>query len=125
MSQPRLLLIEDEARIRENIAALLTHSGYSVTTAQAGHAGLALARDEPFDLVVTDLVMEGFEGFELLEGIRARAPQTPIIVITGNTSTLRAEQAAAKGADAYLAKPFAIGDLRSAIEHLLGGASAS
>lgn len=115
----RVLLIEDEARIRDNLEVLLSNSGYSVTSAATGVAGLEFAQQPGIDLVVTDLVMQGFEAFELLDQLRAGASCVPIVVITGNTSTLSAREAMRRGANAYLAKPFSIGALRATISQLL------
>jgi DNA-binding NtrC family response regulator len=72
-----------------------------------------------FDIVVTDLIMEGFESFELLEYVLTYASGVPVIVITGYASTHSATEALCRGAHNYIAKPFDISVLKAAIANAL------
>ena len=119
MPTKRILLIEDEARLRKNLDILLSRAGYTVTTAATGHEGVQYLHAMTFDAVVTDLVMDGFDSFELLECIATHASGVPIIIITGYASTHSATEALRRGAHDYIAKPFDIGVLRAAIENVL------
>jgi CheY-like chemotaxis protein len=68
---PVILLIEDEARLRDNLQTLLQHAGYDVSVAQNGAEGIRRLRHESFDLVITDLVMPEIDGFQVLEYLKA------------------------------------------------------
>lgn len=115
MSRGNLLLIEDEARLRNNLHFLLGRDGYNITPATSGYEGLEYIQHLPFHVVVTNLVMDGFGSFELLEQLVACAPELPIIVMMGLASILTQEEALSRGACDFLAKPFAIGALRRAV----------
>lgn len=115
VSRGNLLLIEDEDRLRKNLSTLLGRDGYCITAAANGIEGIAYAQSLLIDVVVTDLIMEAFDRFELLEQLVTFCPKTPIIVMTGHDSILTADEALSKGAFDYLAKPFSIGLLRTAI----------
>ena len=115
----RLLLIEDEDRLRKNLEILLGRAGYAVTTAATGHAGVQYLHAMTFDAVITDLVMDGFEGLQLLECVTTHASGVQVIVITGYASTYSATDALRRGAHGYVAKPFDFGVLKAAIENTL------
>lgn len=110
-----ILIIEDEPRLRNNLQILLNRAGYTVTTVADGGRGLQCLQHNSFDLIITDLVMDGLDGFALVECIAAHVPDTPIIVMTGYASTASAAEALRKGARDYIAKPFAIESLKAAI----------
>jgi two-component system response regulator PilR (NtrC family) len=80
--QPVILLIEDEARLRDNLQTLLQNEGYHVTTAQNGAEGIKRLRQESFDLVITDLVMPEVDGLQVLEYLKAYSPETVVVVMT-------------------------------------------
>jgi two-component system response regulator AtoC len=119
MPTKRILLIEDEARLRKNLEILLSRAGYTIVTAATGHEGVQHLRTMTFDAVVTDLVMDGFEGFELLECVMMYASGMPVIVITGYASTHSATEAMRRGARDYIVKPFDIRALKAALEDVL------
>jgi two-component system response regulator AtoC len=119
MPTQRILLIEDEARLRKNLEILLSRAGYTIVTAATGCEGVQYLRTMPFDAVVTDLVMDGFEGFELLECVMTSASGMPVIVITGYASTHSATEAMRRGARDYIVKPFDIRALKAALEDVL------
>ena len=114
-----ILIIEDEPRLRNNLQILLTRAGYVVTTVANGSSGLQCLQQHSFDLIITDLVMDGLDGFALVECIAAQVPETPIIVMTGYASTASAAEALRKGARDYIAKPFSIESLKDAIARAL------
>ena len=115
MSKESILLIEDEERLRNNLYRLLRRDGYRITVAASGHEGLSHLRQRRFHVVVTDLVMEAFDRFDLLDRLIEHAPSTPIIVMTGHATALSRAEALRRGAYDFLSKPFAIRILRSAI----------
>ena len=86
VEQPTILLIEDEARLRDNLQTLLQSEGYRITTAQNGTEGIKRLRQEAFDLVITDLVMPEVDGFQVLEYLKAYSPETVVVVMTAYVS---------------------------------------
>lgn len=104
----KILVIEDEPRLRRNLQLLLESEGYTVATAEDGRAGILLLGQEPYDVVITDVMMEGVNGFQVMEYIVTHTPETQAIVITGYASTESATEALRKGAYDYIAKPFDI-----------------
>src|SRR5262245_6659325 len=102
----KILIVEDEPRLRTNLKLLLTCAGYDVATAANGPEALQYLRDEPFALVIMDIVMEGMSGFEVMEQITAHGLETLVIVITGFASVGSAIEALHKGAYDYISKPF-------------------
>lgn len=104
--QPAILLIEDEMRLRNYLQLLLQSEGYRVTVAEDGKAGIKQAREASFDLVITDLVMPEVGGSEVLEYLKAYAPETVVVVMTAYVSAGSVIDALRKGAYDYLSKPF-------------------
>ena len=104
----KILVIEDEQRLRRNLQLLLESEGYTVSAAADGHEGILLLSQEPYDVVITDIMMEGINGFQVMEHVAAHSPETQTIVITGYASTESATEALRKGAYDYIAKPFEI-----------------
>jgi signal transduction histidine kinase len=119
VEQPAILLIEDEARLRDNLQTLLQSEGYCVTTAQNGVEGIKQLRKEPFDLVITDLVMPEVDGFQVLEYLKAYSPETVVVVMTGYVSAGSAIDALRKGAYDYLSKPFEFDLMKATITRAL------
>jgi DNA-binding response OmpR family regulator len=117
--RPTILLIEDEARLRHNLQILLQSEGYQVVTAENGAAGLQRLREEPFDLVITDLVMPEINGFQVMEFLQEHCPDTVAVAITAYASTESAIQALRRGAYDYLAKPFDVDLLHIVIKRAL------
>ena len=109
--QPKILLIEDDPGIAAALKKDLQAEGYQVATAVRGDAGLALAQDQPYDLVLTDLKMPGLSGLELVEQLHAAKPKLPIIMMTAFGTTETAIEATKLGAYDYLLKPFDMGEL--------------
>jgi len=119
MAAESILLIEDETRLRNNLHILLSRAGYTVTTAADGREGMQYLQCTHFDLVITDLVMDECDGLELMEYLAGRAPETPVIVITGYASTESAIEALRKGAYDYIAKPFEVEMMQASVERAL------
>jgi two-component system, sensor histidine kinase and response regulator len=117
--QPVILLIEDEARLRDNLQSLLQSEGYQVTTAQNGAEGIKRLRQESFDLVITDLVMPEVDGFQVLEYLKAYSPETVVVVMTAYVSAASVIDALRKGAYDYLSKPFEFDLMKATIARAL------
>src|SRR5205823_5815515 len=84
MAKPRILVIDDEAAIRDSLRMTLEYEGYDYIAAATGQEGLALAEREAPDLVVLDIKMPGMDGIEVLDRLRAINETLPVIVISGH-----------------------------------------
>ncbi|HPT29325.1 MAG TPA: sigma-54 dependent transcriptional regulator, partial [Bryobacteraceae bacterium] len=102
----RILVIDDEADIRESLETLLDIEGYSVTLAENAAQGLKCLESSSFDLVLLDLMMPDRSGLELLDDLRARDRETPVFLITAYGSIEVAVQALKSGANDYFSKPW-------------------
>ena len=114
----RILVIEDEDRIREFINRGLNYEGYRVDTAADGQAGLDLARENPPDLVLLDLMLPGIDGLEVCRRLRA-ASDVPILMLTAKETIEDRVIGLDAGADDYLVKPFAFDELMARVRALL------
>jgi signal transduction histidine kinase len=103
---PSILIIEDEPRLRQNLQMLLHSEGYAVATAENGTEGIQQLKKTSFDLVITDIVMPETDGFQVMEYLKGRCPDTVVVAITAYVSTASAIEALRQGAYDYLAKPF-------------------
>src|SRR5579863_6968242 len=102
----RVLVIDDEADIREGLELLLTTEGYSVELAQNGTEGLLKMEAHGYDLVLLDLMMPDRSGMEVLQEVRTRDRETPIFMITAYGSVEAAVDALKFGANDYFSKPW-------------------
>lgn len=114
----KILVIDDEQRLAQSLAALLKGTGYNVRAATGGPEGLELIRNDSYDLVITDLRMAGVDGFDIMQFISKNCPSTALIVITGHASTRSAIEALHQRAADYLTKPFDFDVLRNSIERV-------
>ncbi|OGQ64439.1 MAG: Fis family transcriptional regulator, partial [Deltaproteobacteria bacterium RIFCSPLOWO2_02_FULL_55_12] len=112
----KILLVEDEEYIRENLSEILEMNGYSVATAPNGEAGCELARKNEYDLVLTDLKLPGMSGIDVVRSIKSISPDTACIILTGYASVETAVEAMRVGAFTYLKKPFSKDELLITIE---------
>jgi DNA-binding response OmpR family regulator len=102
---PRILIVDDEKSIRLTLRAFLQDGGYEAGTADDATQAQALLCKDAFDVVVTDIVLPGVSGVELLKAIRAAAPAVQVIMMTGEPSVETAAEAVHAGASDYLTKP--------------------
>jgi DNA-binding response OmpR family regulator len=116
----RLLVVEDNRDILENLADYLTLKRYAVDCAQDGLTGLHLAATERYDLIVLDVMLPGMDGYALCqrlrEGVRS---DTPVIMLTARDALDDRLHGFRSGADDYLTKPFALSELAARIEAVL------
>src|SRR5487761_374434 len=111
MPNGSILVIDDEAEIREGLELLLSSEGYSVASADTGEAGLARLEQEPYDLLLLDVSLPDRNGLDLLRDIRQRDPHLPIVLITAYGSIDMARQAFKSGAQDYITKPWSNDEL--------------
>src|SRR6266496_2842722 len=114
-----VLIIDDEAEIRESLQTLLELEGYEVETASTGNEGLACAGDRPFDLVLLDLALPDKNGLSVLAELHERDSQLPVIVITAYGTVDNAVRATQAGAANFIQKPWdndkLLADIRAAV----------
>ena len=113
----KILIIDDEPMIRTLLGDMVQKMGHKFEAAKAGERGLAdfdaaASSGEPFDLVLTDLGMPGMSGWEVVEAVKQRSPETPVVLITGWGDQLDSAKMRDSGVDAVVAKPFRVEDIR-------------
>jgi len=119
MSAGRILIVDDEARMAEVVAAALRRAGHECETCASGEAALAALEVRPADVVVTDWKMPGMDGVELLRQLRAHRPGVPVILLTAHGTVPAAVAAMREGAFDYVAKPFDNDELRATVARAL------
>ena len=120
MTTPRrVLIIDDEEIARSNLEHILAKQGYSIATAESGRDGLNLLENERFDVVLTDLRMEGVDGMKVLEESRRVNPSCEVIMITGYATVDTAIEAMRRGAYHYISKPYRIEEVRKTVAEAL------
>src|SRR6201995_4172118 len=102
----RVLLIEDENRLAENVAAALREGpGFAVDLAEDGQIGLYLAKDCCYDLIILDLMLPKLDGLEVLNRLRSAGDRTPVLILTAQGETRSVIELLNAGADDYLGHP--------------------
>src|SRR5277367_6656225 len=115
----RLLVVDDEASVREALALVLDLSGFEVTTAAGGREAIRmLATDSP-DAMILDVLMPGLDGLEVCRRMRAVGDRTPVLMLTARTEVAERVAGLEAGADDYLVKPFASEELIARLRALL------
>ncbi len=115
----RILVVEDDAVLREAIVALLTEENYLVDYAQSGDEGLYLAQQSIHDLLILDIMLPEMSGLEIVGSLRAKGYTVPILLLTARDSVDDRVTGLESGADDYLVKPFASRELLARMRALL------
>ncbi len=116
---PRVLIVEDETKTRESLAAGLRLQSWQVDTAATGDEAVALAEVQPYDLVVLDWMLPGRGGLEVLRFLRGRGPAPQVLMVTARDSVEDRVTGLESGSDDYLTKPFAFAELLARCRVLL------
>ena len=119
----RVLLVEDEAALRESVRDALADAGYAVDGAADGEEGLYFGLEYPADVAVVDLGLPKLNGIELIRRLRAQGRKYPILVLTARDRWQDKVEALGAGADDYLVKPFHVEELLARLNALLRRAS--
>jgi len=114
-----ILVVDDEPAIQDILTWALSAEGYRVATAGSGEEALARVEHEDFDIIVTDIVMPGLDGLEVLERSRVLCPRAAVIVMTAYAALETAIAALRRGASDYLEKPFSVDLLKERVQRLL------
>jgi two-component system, OmpR family, response regulator MprA len=114
----RILVIDDDEQLGAALRRALAYDGYQAIVARDGDSGLDLARQQPPDLVVLDVLMPGLDGFEVCRRLRAEG-DVPILILTARDEVADRVQGLDAGADDYLVKPFAVDEFLARVRALL------
>ena len=121
MTEPTVLVADDESGVRESVGRVLRHEGFRVIAAEDGDVALAALREGGVDLLLADLRMPGLDGLELLRAAKLLTPEVEIVVLSGHGTVEEAVAAMKEGAYDFLTKPFERAQLvhtvRQALEH--------
>jgi DNA-binding NtrC family response regulator len=120
----RLLIVDDDSEMRDLLRKVLEKEGYHVAVAADGHEATASLSRDPFDLVVTDMLMPDDGGLDLLRAIRVTQPTLPVIIITAFGDWRSYSRALELGAAAFISKPLKMAELIAAIHTALAGRGA-
>ncbi len=113
----RILVVDDDVQVQKDLLEVLVGAGYNVSTVSRGKEALEVMDSEnPFDLIITDLMMPEMDGIQLLTEIKKRNKDLPVIMITGFATIDSAVNAMQKGASDYVAKPFKIKEIEMIVK---------
>ena len=115
----RLLLVEDEAALVLALSDRFRMEGYEVATESDGAAGLAIALNDSFDLILLDVMLPGKSGYDICREVRGRGIKTPIVMLTARGQVVDKVVGLKLGADDYITKPFDTSELLARMEALL------
>ncbi|MBI3430816.1 MAG: sigma-54-dependent Fis family transcriptional regulator [Hydrogenophilales bacterium] len=119
MMEASLLIVDDEEIALRNLQHVMGKEGYRVTATQSGATAVSLLESQRFDVVLTDLRMEGVDGMDVLKKSRELQPEAEVIFITGYATAESAVQALKHGAFYYIAKPFRLDEVRKVVAEAL------
>ncbi len=119
MDMITMLVIDDDAVIREGLRRIFSAKGYAVEIFDSGYPAIERMREKEFDLVITDLKMPGLSGIEVLKRIKVLQPEVPILIITGYSTVETAVEALKSGAVNYIAKPFTPDEITDKVQRAL------
>jgi DNA-binding response OmpR family regulator len=117
----RCLVVDDEQEVAEVVADILTTAGHTAVIAASGQAAVDHIGAEPFDLVFTDLAMPGMTGWQVARAVKAKAPEVPVVMMSGFGVEVAPAELHTNGVDLVLSKPLQIKDVLRAVETILRG----
>lgn len=120
-SSRRIIVVEDNADLRETLGRALVREGYQVNLASDGAEALCLIRERPYDLAIIDLVMPRMDGLSMLQELRGLGLTVPTIVITAYGDRFSYNRATELGASEFLVKPVKLVELYRAVRRVLAG----
>lgn len=115
----RVLLVEDDLKIADFIVKGLKEAGFAVDHAAEGESGLYMALNEPYDAAVIDLMLPKLDGLSLIEEVRAKRINTPLIILSAKRSVDERIKGLQAGGDDYLTKPFSFAELLARLQALI------
>lgn len=119
MDKARVLIVDDEAIMRESLSAWLQEEGFEVHTEAEGHTAIQYAREHPVDVAIVDIKMPGMDGVTLLKKLHEVHQNLPVVMITAHATVENAIQSMKEGAYDYLMKPFPPEKLTNVIRRIV------
>lgn len=119
MDAPTILVVEDDAAVRQGVVDALTFAGYEVLAEGDGEAGRATALRASYQLLLLDLVLPGCSGFDVLEALKKERPGQPVIILSARGEENDRVQGLKMGADDYVVKPFSVRELLARVDAVL------
>lgn len=116
MNKTTVCILDDEAIVGDRLQPELEDEGYEVETFTDSAVALKRVGEKCFDVVITDLKMEGIDGMEFLERVKEQCPKSEVIVITGYATIETFRESFVKGAYEFIAKPFRLSEIRDAVK---------
>jgi len=114
--QIRVLVVDDDEPHAEAVAESLSRVGYDCVVATSGREGVRLIEEQSFDIIITDLIMDGVGGLDILAESKRELPDAEVVILTGHGTIKTAVTAMQAGATTYLTKPLDIGELRTVVD---------
>ncbi len=121
----RILVVDDDPAVTSLLKRGLSYEGFTVDTAGSGEEALKIAREQPPDLVILDIMMPGMDGMEVLRRLRAADPELPVLFLTARDAPADQVRGLEAGADDYVVKPFTFEVLVARVRACCGDARRS
>jgi CheY-like chemotaxis protein len=116
----KILIVDDEQFVRDLLGKVLRRRGHEVTAAGDAHEALRAIESGDFDLLLTDVVMPGMDGFDLLRRVKSTCPSVRVVVLTAYARKQSISDFLLYGADEYLSKPFQVHELVATLDRVMG-----
>ena len=117
--KPRILVVDDEQTIQDTLRWRFEDQGFAVATVSTGEEAVRLLETQPFDVIVSDIILPGMSGLDVLQRVRAVDPEVAVILITAYSTVETAVEALRQGANDYVLKPFRMDDIAFRVQRLL------
>jgi two-component system OmpR family response regulator len=115
----RILVVDDEPSLLDSVSTVLRYEDFEVEVAETGYAGLARAQNEPFDLIVLDVMLPDIDGLEVTRRLRSDGVRVPVLFLTARGEVDDLVAGLAAGGDDYVAKPFSLAEVVARVKALL------
>ena len=118
MERSKILVVDDEKLVRRMIARVLESEGMSIVEASNGLDAVQMAKAQPFDLIILDIIMEGIDGFQVIHQLRSEGMLTPVSILSGRQADNDKVFALGIGADDYITKPMSLQEIKRVLQSL-------
>ncbi|HMK52632.1 MAG TPA: response regulator, partial [Thermodesulfobacteriota bacterium] len=119
MNKERVLVVDDEASVREMVSKIINLIGHEVVTTGSGKEALEILKKEPFSIMITDVKMPEMDGFELMKEVSTQFPNIHMICMTAHGASYTYTDVVGAGATDYITKPFTIDEMRAKLNRVV------